>query len=80
MEEHEGILGLRETILTHKTPVSCVSESDQFSLESRAPRDAILFLLLDVLTGHVSGIVQQRDVPLHDLVAELTSPYAVFIL
>ena len=78
MEEHEGVLCLREAVLTHEPLESRVSEGEKFSFECAAPRDPVHFLFLHVLTWHVGGVVEQRDVPLHRLVAELTCWYTVF--
>ena len=41
-------------------------------LEGTSPRDAIFLLLLYMLTRHVSCIIKQSDVPLHNVLTVLT--------
>ena len=72
MEEVEGFFILGE-VTSDKVGMDLSSHRIKLFLESRAPRDAILFFLLDVFLGHVGGVVEQRDPALHNHLAVVTS-------
>ena len=78
MVEKEWVLSLREAFLADEALAHRVSEGLQLFFESRAPGDTILFLFLDVLARHVSCVVEQCHVPLHDFLAVFARLCAVF--
>jgi len=78
MIEKERVLSLRKAFLADETLAHGVSEGLKLLLEGRAPGDTILFLLLDVLAGHVSCVVEQSHVPLHDFLAVFARLCTVF--
>ena len=78
MVEKEWVFSLGEALLADKTFAGGVSEGLELFLESSSPRNSIFFLLLDVLAGHVSGVVKQGHVPLHDCLAVASRLLAIF--
>lgn len=78
MIEEERVLSLGEAFLADEALAHGVSEGLQLFFEGRAPGDTILFLFLDVFARHVSCVVEQSHVPLHDFLAVFASLSAVF--
>ena len=72
MEEDKGVLSLREAFAADEALMCLFRHLKEFLLESRAPRNTVLFLLLDVLARHVCGIVEQSDEALHNALAVVT--------
>ena len=57
MEEAKSVVSLREAVLANHSLVDLICESENFLLQSSSPHDAVLSLLLDVLSWHVCCII-----------------------
>ena len=80
VEEKEWILRLIEAIVIYEALMSCVSECIELLFEGCSPLDTILFLFLNVLAWHVSGVIKQSHVPLHHILTVCTCFNAVIAI
>ena len=71
MKEDERIVEQLHVILVNELLLCLLCKDRHFILERCSPRDAILFLFLNVLDGHVRRVVEERNEALHESLAEL---------
>ena len=71
MKELKDVIARDETLIDTSLE-SLLCEFKKLFLEGRSPRDAVLLLLLNMLTVHLGGIVEERYISLHHLLTELT--------
>ena len=71
MQNLKWVIVFGEALGGDKSLRESSNEGIELFLEGRSPWDAVLLLFLNVFAGHVSSIVQQHDVPLHDSITIL---------